>query len=506
MQITSVMVVILIVWCLITIFLKGYQPVPPPTPANLKFSDEALGWLKGTVAPHITIIAILIGLGHSLLAMSGEESLAQVYREIEAPKLRNLMRAGFVIFIYSLTFTSLVSFFAVMIIPDAERSKYFDNLISGLSIFLVGPSMLRLAFHAFVVVVGTLILSGAVNTAIIGSNGVLNRVVEDGVLPEWFRKPHEKYGTTYRLINLIVILQLATILISRGNVYMLGEAYAFGVVWSFAMKGLAVTVLRFTEPNVPRWKVPLNVRVGGIEVPVGLSLITLLLFLLALVNVLTKKIATISGVTFTLLFFTAFTLSEKYFKTNDKEGIPDKQKGKFDEGGIEKFRLETRNNFSPESLHVRLGNILVEVHDPNKLSYLEKLLEEIDPKKLDVVVFSVNPNAANESSSPDELAARVFDDCETLLFSRVVHVAERVGKPVSLIAVPGKDVYCLILTAAQKLSSSRVVIGASSPANSGEQERNIRQAWEHLPNPRSTLSVEIVRDDGRPPAHIDLRT
>ena len=71
MQITTVMVVILIVWCLITIFTQGYQPVPPPTLANLKFSDESLGWLKGTIAPNITIVAILIGLGHLLLAMSG---------------------------------------------------------------------------------------------------------------------------------------------------------------------------------------------------------------------------------------------------------------------------------------------------------------------------------------------------------------------------------------------------------------------------------------------------
>ena len=70
------------------------------------------------------MIAILIGLGHSLLAMSGEESLAQVNREIAHPKLKNLERAGFVIFIYSMLFTSLVSFFAVMIIPDAARQKF----------------------------------------------------------------------------------------------------------------------------------------------------------------------------------------------------------------------------------------------------------------------------------------------------------------------------------------------------------------------------------------------
>ena len=71
--------------------------------------------------------------------MSGEESLAQVYREIASPKLKNLERAGFVIFLYSMLFTSLASFFAVMLIPDVERPKYLDNLIGGLSMFLPGP-------------------------------------------------------------------------------------------------------------------------------------------------------------------------------------------------------------------------------------------------------------------------------------------------------------------------------------------------------------------------------
>src|SRR5437868_12192819 len=147
--------------------------------------------------------------------MSGFETLAQVYRELAHPKLKNLERAGFVIILYCLVFTSLVSFFAVMIIPDAERGKYLTNLIGGLSMFLVGPLPVRLLFHAFVVLVGTLILAGAVNTAIIGSNGVLNRVAEDGVLPDWFRQPHRKFGTTNRLINLVAILQIVTILISR---------------------------------------------------------------------------------------------------------------------------------------------------------------------------------------------------------------------------------------------------------------------------------------------------
>src|SRR5438034_11320635 len=302
------------------------------------------------MAPRIAVVAILIGLGHSLLAMSGEETLAQVYREIAAPKLPNLKRAALVIFVFSIVFTSLVSFFAVMIIPDAERSKYFDNLISGISIFLAGPFGLKLAFHAFVVLVGVLILSGAVNTAIIGSNGVLNRPVEDGVLPDWFREPHRKYGTTFRLINLIIALQLATIVVSRGNVYMLGEAYAFGVAWSFAMKALAVLVLRFKEPQAERWRVPLNLRVGRAEIPVGLMLITAVLFSLAGINLLTKTTATIFGAVFTIIFFTAFSLSEKRYAPKEP------RKPNLGEAETERFRLQIRENLSPASLQVRPGN------------------------------------------------------------------------------------------------------------------------------------------------------
>ncbi len=141
----------------------------------------------------------MMGFGHSILAMSGEESLAQVYREIEHPKVKNLKRAGFVIVIYSLLFTSLVSFFATAIIPDADRPHFYDNLISGLAMHVAGPLTARLLFQGFVVVVGFLMLAGAVNTAIVGSNGVLNRVSEDGVLTDWFRKPHRRFGTTYRL-------------------------------------------------------------------------------------------------------------------------------------------------------------------------------------------------------------------------------------------------------------------------------------------------------------------
>ena len=97
------------------------------------------------------------------------------------------------------------------------RQSFFDNPIGGLAMYLVGPLSLRLALRGFVVIVGVLMLAGAVNTAIVGSNGVLNRVSEDGILPDWFRRPHRRFGTSYRILNLVVGLQLLTIVLSGGN-------------------------------------------------------------------------------------------------------------------------------------------------------------------------------------------------------------------------------------------------------------------------------------------------
>ncbi|MCU1235867.1 MAG: amino acid transporter, partial [Candidatus Solibacter sp.] len=223
MQITTVMVVGFLIWCPLTLLLAPKVTLPPaPVPANLHFSPDALGWFQGTVWPQIGAIAMIVAFGHSLLSMSGFETLAQVYREIAYPKLKNLRYTGNLVCIYSVFCTGVITLFAGMIIPDDKRAQYVDNLLGGLAMHLAGPEFLRLGFHVFVVIVGTLILSGAVNTSMIGANGVLNRLAEDGVLLDWFRKPHTRFGTSYRLINLITVMQLATILLSRGDVFLLG--------------------------------------------------------------------------------------------------------------------------------------------------------------------------------------------------------------------------------------------------------------------------------------------
>ena len=124
MQITTVMVVAFLIWCPITLILAPKIQIPPaPLPHNLHFSPDALGWFKGTFWPQIGFVAIIIAFGHSLLSMSGFETLAQVYREIAYPKLKNLRYTGNLVCIYAVVCTGVITLFAGMIIPDAKRGR-----------------------------------------------------------------------------------------------------------------------------------------------------------------------------------------------------------------------------------------------------------------------------------------------------------------------------------------------------------------------------------------------
>ncbi len=491
MIVTTVMVVVLIIWCLLTLL---HSPVPlPPSPlrTGIILSHESLGWLyalKDTWITHITLFILLVGFGHSVLAMSGEETLAQVNREIAHPKLRNLKKAAIVIGVYALLFTALTSFFAVMIIPDALRPEYFGNLIGGIAMHLWGPLWARLIFHGFVVLVGVLILSGAHNTSIVGANGVLNRVAEDGVLTEAFQKPHPRFGTSYRIINLVVGMQLLTIILTKGNVFTLAGLYAFGVIWSFFMMALAVLVLRYTEPAKREWKVPLNIPLGqGRELPLGVILIATVLFLTALVNLFTKYQATIGGVSFSLIVFALFTYSERKVAKR-RAGKPEM---------LDQFRVYGNEQPETQTLGVRPGNILVAVRDPKNLYYLREVLRRTDTKQQDVVVMTARlyhrePSFGNTTFDTEQ----VFDQYEQELFTAAVAAAEKEGKPVSLLVVPATDVFDSIVVTAQRLESSRIVCGLSNKLSPDEQAKLTGDAWERLPDPKPRLVMEIRLPNG----------
>ncbi|MCU1233884.1 MAG: amino acid transporter, partial [Candidatus Solibacter sp.] len=492
MQITTVMVIILLLWCPLTLILRGNAPLPPaPTPSNLHLTKESWGWLDGTFLTQLPFVIMIVALGHSLLAMSGFETLAQVYRELAYPKLKNLRLTGNIICTYAVVSTGLISIFAVMIIPDSVRASYYDNMIGGLVMNLAGPPLLKLGFHVFVVIVGVLILAGAVNTSLIGVNGVLNRVAEDGVLLDWFRKPHKKYGTTFRILNMMAFLQILTIIASRGDVLLLGEAYAFGVVWSFALKSLGVLVLRYQRHD-QEYKMPFNIKVGGIEIPIGLGATTLMLFLVGIANLFSKRVATIYGVSFTIVLYTLFLISERINASKKKNERTD----------LEKFNLDHQGQVNAETLRARPGCVLVAVRDYHRMWHLERVLEKTNLRRQDIVVMTVRPISAGDAEY-DLRDDQVFETYEQELFSGVVTMAEKQGKGVELLVVPAVDPFDAMVRTASNLKASRLVTGVSQRMGSEELAQRIGLAWEQLPQPRHPFSLEVIVPD-RPSAYVNL--
>lgn len=534
MQLTTVMGVIIIGWSAMTMFLmpKGSLHAPPMSPV---FTGESLGWLAGVriLGP----LGILIAFGHSLLAMSGEESLAQVNREIESPKLKNLLRTGFVIFVYSMLLTTLISFLAVYLIPDGKRvatyivpagqtytdtspqvdylrpgeqpgtywgyrlaetsaahptvttekltvgtgtgltvvrdnGGYRDNLINGLVQYLAGPGWLKIMMEVFVVAVGFLILAGAVNTSLVGSNGVMNRLAEDGVLTSWFLHPQPRFGTTHRLINLVAIMQLVTIVGSWGDVNTLGEAYAFGVIWSFVFKSLAMVMLRFKDRRHRDYEVPMNIRMRSkhgkeIDLPVGITMIFLILISTALINLVTKKTATIWGVGFTVAFLAAFVILEQISRRR--------------RGGAHHEHLEQFNERSSETVSIEAmglthpGPIVVAARGPRSLPVLEKVLRETDTDRQDVVVVTCKVLPALTPGITDE-ECRINDEDRELL-TRIVTVAEEVGKQVHPVVLPTNNPLYAICTTARDLKAVEVVLGVSEKFHADEQLEEFALAW-----------------------------
>ena len=324
-----------------------------------------------------------------------------------------------------------------------------------------------------------LILAGAANTSIVGANGVLNRLAEDGILVDWFRGLHKKYGTTHRLINSIVALQILTIIACRGDVYILGEAYAFGVVWSFVFNTFAVMRLRFLRREPRESMLPGNLLIRGVQWPFGLGVVFLILFVTASMNLLTKRIATISGSIFTAVFFFLFVFSERW---NEKKhaGIDNKH---------EKFNLLQADDLAIVRDSIKKPNrVLVAVRDPGNLFHLTRVLETLDDDVTDLVVFT--SRIRQGLGLVDETVT--MDNEEQRLFSRVLELAEKSGKTVTPMLVVSNDPFYAITQAAQAVLATEVVFGVSTKLSTDAQLERLAMTWGSLQTDKQPVRFRIL--------------
>jgi hypothetical protein len=249
------------------------------------------------------------------------------------------------------------------------------------------------------------------------------------------------------------------------------------------MNGLAVLVLRYTNPGQREFQVPFNFYFRGVQIPVGLSLITLTLFVIAVVNLFTKPIATVAGGSFSILLFIGFALSER--RVGGAAHIE-----------MDQFNLAQQGELTPEAVGARPGNILVPVSNHYALYHLSNVLERVKPGRRDIIVLHVRLLRRAASGEYELEADQLFGSIEQHLFSQALSMAEKRGKTIRLAIVASNDLWDGILRAATSLQSSTIVLGHSPKETTEEQALHFGNAWEKLPDPKPQFNLEIHQQNG----------
>ena len=252
------------------------------------------------------------------------------------------------------------------------------------------------------------------------------------------------------------------------------------------MKGLAVLVLRYTEPGKRDYRVPLNFHIFGVEIPLGLALITLTLIALCVINLFTKEIATVSGLAFTIIFFSVFEISEAITRKHSSQ-----------QAELDQFNLQSGDDLTPESLGVRPGNVLVMVRNYNTLYNLGATLDQVDTHKQDVITLHLRFLNRSDAGEYELEPEQFFSSEEQTLFTRALALAEKKGKSIHLAVAAATEKWDAILRAAQSLQSAVVVLGVSPNHPVAEEARVAGLAWEHLGDPKPELTLIIYSPNGQ---------
>jgi amino acid transporter/nucleotide-binding universal stress UspA family protein len=225
----------------------------------------------------------VIGFASSWLAFSGLESISQLAPALRDPRHQTAMRAMLLVIAGILITSPLMTAFETALLnAQTVKPERFLFELGG----HFGPGALKIA----IVLTASTLLMGAANTAIIGCYHVFLALVRLGYMPAWLAERSRRFSTPHRAIFVSVAVPVAVVIFSRGQIDLLGELYAFGLLGAFSLTSVGMDRIRWQE----------RARTVGFY----LGLFTSFLILMSwAVNLVHKQLATIFGGGVTLIGF-----------------------------------------------------------------------------------------------------------------------------------------------------------------------------------------------------------
>ena len=227
--------------------------------------------------------SLLVGFSAAWLAFSGLESISQLSPTMRLPLRKTTRWAMFAVIGTMLVTAPLLSLLSInMLTPDfkSSQSERFISQIASIS----GGFGLQLA----VVISASSLLLFAANTAIIGAYHIFLALAKSEFLPRVIALRGVRFNSPHIAIFIATIVPIAVVIATQGELALLGEMYAFGLIGAFVFSSFSLDVIRW--------------RLGRRDLGFWIGTLTTAMLLLAwCVNLVEKELATMFGGTLTII-------------------------------------------------------------------------------------------------------------------------------------------------------------------------------------------------------------
>ena len=189
----------------------------------------------------LTLGTLLIGFAGSFLAFSGLESISQLAPEMKLPR-RAVGKLALFLVVLTVGLTSpLLTMLSTLLEPQAAA----DSVKSAQIISILAGRWGGVFLQTEVAISASALLIFAGNTAIIGSYHVFLALSHMEFFPEILTRRNKLRDTPHYSIMLAVGIPIIVLLLVRGNINVLGDMYAFGLLGAFTLTCISMDIVRY---------------------------------------------------------------------------------------------------------------------------------------------------------------------------------------------------------------------------------------------------------------------
>jgi amino acid transporter len=197
----------------------------------------------------LTLPALLVGFAGSFLAFSGLESISQLSPVMKTPR-KKVASIALLLVVLTIGLTSpLLTMFATLLLPAQVVG---DRILSAQVISLLGGHWGNIILQTEVAISASALLIFAGNTAIIGSYHVFLALSRMEFFPQFIQQRNTLRGTPHFSILLAIAIPICVLIVVQGNITVLGDLYAFGLLGAFTLTSVGLDIVRRRERKAAR--------------------------------------------------------------------------------------------------------------------------------------------------------------------------------------------------------------------------------------------------------------